>query len=323
MSVLNTVRKNPVPALLLCAFALAALTVLDQHYTSAGWWIFVVISLTVGFAHGALDVVLLARESTRPLVFALAVLVYLLATLAIAAVLVVSGWLVLPVLLGLTAWHFGEPYGRWASGDWRARLVVGGAAAMLPALVSPVALQALLHPLFGAQATDAWLFWQLAAFAWLAASIAALLAWRKQPRWSAMATEICAVLVLNVLLSPLLAFALYFGPYHAVDHIWRVATSQAAVASTEALASPESGSILRKSMLLLTRPGVLLTGIATALLLALLLVVLRQTVSTQGLDESLVLRWILIALTAVTAPHLVLVRRCAGWLSGDRDISKR
>ena len=83
----------------------AALLLLDQNAPHAGLWLLMTVSVTVGFAHGALDAhLLLRRFPSRQQALALAA-AYLL-------VVVFLGWALshavagaLWLLLGLSVWH--------------------------------------------------------------------------------------------------------------------------------------------------------------------------------------------------------------------------
>ena len=135
----------------LAAFSLlvAALVLLDQNALHAGLWLLMIVSVTVGFGHGALDAHLLWRRfPSRPQALTLAA-AYLL-------VVVLSGWalshavsVALWLLLGLSAWHFGEAYARWdnlhPATRTLTRFVVGGAPVMLPMWLSPGAMADLLR----------------------------------------------------------------------------------------------------------------------------------------------------------------------------------
>ena len=263
----------------LSLLALLALVACDQLLPQSAWWLFIGLSLTAGFLHGALDVVLLAREFPQMGQRALMAALYAGAVLLLGLVLGQSLAWALFVLIAMSAWHFGEPYGRWGQYNLLLRAVVGGASIMLPMLVSPNAMHSII----------ALLAYEDPDLVWLA--------FEKFEGTSALLTEVAAVLTLNILLSPLMAFALYFGVYHSMSHIGRVATVQR---------SHMAG--------LLQRPAVLAAFASTATLLGLLWWYLQGVGVSQQPDYSSVLRWLVVALAAVTLPHLILVSRCAHWL---------
>ena len=283
----------------LSLLALLALVACDQLLPQSAWWLFIGLSLTAGFLHGALDVVLLAREFPQMGQRALMAALYAGAVLLLGLVLGQSLAWALFVLIAMSAWHFGEPYGRWGQYNLLLRAVVGGASIMLPMLVSPNAMHSIIALLAYEDPDLVWLIWFALAMAWLALVPACLvwLAFEKFKGTSALLTEVAAVLTLNILLSPLMAFALYFGVYHSMSHIGRVATVQR---------SHMAG--------LLQRPAVLAAFASTATLLGLLWWYLQGVGVSQQPDYSSVLRWLVVALAAVTLPHLILVSRCAHWL---------
>lgn len=288
---------------LACVVALAVLAYADQRTRNLGWWLFVGLALSIGMFHGALDVLLLLREFTAPqkgrvLLFKMMFL-YLLSAVAIGLVLALSVPLALIALLAMSIWHFGEPYGRWHPREWAMRLKVGGASVMLPVLLSPVAMHALLEQLFGEQAKLVWLLWQSLAWLWLALSVVQLLQmWRaKMLGTNATLMEVTMLVALNALLSPLTAFALYFGVYHSGLHIGRVLRAQTATGRNP-----------------LMQPLLWLTVLATAVLMLLLWRYAIPSALAQDMPQTQVLHWLIVALAAVTLPHLLLVSRCAPWL---------
>ena len=110
--------------------ALAALRYLDQSFAHAGLWLFVGLALTTGFFHGALDIVLLQLEFTGGRRLGGALVLYVAAAVLLAMLCVYSGWLMVLVLLIMSIWHFGEPYGRWprtqwSQGAWVHRVIAG------------------------------------------------------------------------------------------------------------------------------------------------------------------------------------------------------
>jgi uncharacterized Tic20 family protein len=108
--------------------------------------------------------------------------------------------------------------------------------------------------------------------------------------------------VLNLVFSPLMAFALYFGFYHSPVHIWRVWRTRPLLAS--ASESKSSFSLI----------NVAATFVLTLILGAALLAMLDFNRSAFSV-EAVSLRWIIVALAALTLPHLVLISLCAKQLS--------
>lgn len=297
-------QRVGVAALLVLAAALAFW--LDQTLPTAAVWVLLVLSSSIGFAHGALDAALVLkrfRSSAAALLLAYLVLVFLLGWL-----LSHSPGLALWLLLLLSAWHFGEPYARWqglsAHAALLTRLVVGGAPVMLPVWLGGDRFFQILQSVVSAQAVSGW---QAMAAVWLGLLLLwVLLCGLRQPASTRFAwCEILATALLYGVFSPVMAFALYFGVYHAPVHVWRVwrAMTQPALAADTLLKPQTAGWAVTVALL------------ATWLLSALLAWQLGwQRVGV--VNTGLLLQWLIVALTALTVPHLVLISACAKYLSG-------
>jgi beta-carotene 15,15'-dioxygenase len=324
------------PALLLAASGCALLAMLALRALEAQWpplalWAFVLLSLTLGFGHGALDAVLLLGQfapRSKALVVSAG---YLLCVLAAGWALSWSVPWALLLLVLMSVWHFGElhSYSLWA------RVCVGGASVMWPMLVAREAMSELVLGTLGSGFSAAWRTWHVLANGWLILLLACALGWavrwflnRKRLADSAQGdsqtqaqaqsegltrtgnhyalwagVEILALLCVYLLLSPLLAFALYFGVYHCLAHVARVRRA-----------------VLAHSALVLARyaTAFLASVLATALLLSLLWWFL-PSVPWQGASDALanpgqLLQWLVVSLAAVTLPHLILVSYSARWL---------
>jgi beta-carotene 15,15'-dioxygenase len=294
-------------AALLAGFCVLVVSLffLDQKFPYAGLWLFMIVSVTIGFGHGALDAQLLLRRfpaRSRALALAAAyLLVVVLLGWALSHAVGAALWL----LLGLSAWHFGEAYARWddlhPATAVLTRLVVGGAPVMLPMWLSREAMAALLQS--GWQGNEAEI-WQWLAAVWLGL----LVVWTALcgiPRYRAARLawyELAGAMVLNLVFSPLMAFALYFGFYHSPVHIWRVWRTR----PRKSAASENKSSL---SMI-----NVVATFALTLALGAALMVMLDFSTSAFSF-EAASLRWLIVALAALTLPHLVLISLCARQLS--------
>jgi beta-carotene 15,15'-dioxygenase len=322
------------PAMLLAVsgcvlLAMLVLRALEAQWPALALWAFVLLSLTLGFGHGALDAVLLLGQFAPRSKALAASAVYLLCVLAAGWALSWSVPWALLLLVLMSVWHFGElhSYSVWA------RVCVGGASVMWPVLVAQDALSELLLSALGSGFSAAWLVWRMLAMGWLIVLLVGALGWaarwflnRKKLAdsgtgesqnqvwgqglgnthnhhvlWAAV--EILALLCAYLLLSPLLAFALYFGVYHCTAHVARVRRA-----------------VLAHSALVLARyaTAFLASLVATAVLLALLWWFL-PSVPWQGATAALanpgqLLQWLVVGLAAVTLPHLVLVSYSARWL---------
>jgi Brp/Blh family beta-carotene 15,15'-monooxygenase len=319
------------PALLLASsgcvlLAMLALRALEAQWPPLALWAFVLLSLTLGFGHGALDAVLLlgqfAPRSKALVVSALYLLSVLLAGWALSWSV---PWALLLLVL-MSVWHFGElhSYALWA------RLCVGGASVMWPMLVAQGAMAELLQGTLGAGFSAAWQAWHMLANGWLILVLFCTMGW--VVRWFLSRTklsgigesnasgqgllssrhhhalfaalEILAIWCAYLLLSPLLAFALYFGVYHCLTHVARVRRA-----------------VLAHSGLALARyaAAFIASALATALLLALLWRFMPNLpwlgVGNAFSNPGQILQWLVVSLAAVTLPHLILVSYSARWLN--------
>ena len=284
---------------------LTAAFIADRAFQQAGAWALLGLSLTVGFAHGALDAAVMQRRFTNRLVLVKWLAAYL-------AAVVLLGWLLssainvaLWALILMSIWHFGEPYGRWnglQSGSAHlTRAVVGGAPIMLPVWLAPEGLASTLAPVVDTVAIEVW---HAMASIWLALWVVWLVVCGV-PRMKASRfawAELAGCALAYAALSPLMAFALYFGLYHAPVHIWRVARSALA------------GGAVRLNDVATAAVGLVATLGATWALGAGLWWLLSPDFSAMP-EMAAALRWLIVALAAVTAPHLVLISVSAAWLA--------
>lgn len=288
---------------------LTALGVVDQHWPSAGLWLFVGLSLTLGMGHGVLDAALLLLQFT-PLRRATAVAaIYLVLVLAAGVVLSQSvGWALL-ALLAMSLWHFGELYRT----SLAARLAVGGVGVMAPMLLSHGALKVVIEPAFAGEQLAVWRLWHGLAVLWaLGTAVWALwlgYQWLAKPALAQVhnaqqrqaLAEVVAVLLLNTVLSPLMAFAVYFGLWHSTAHMARVGR---AVAKNSGLHQPS-----RAQWAALWAAA----GVLTALLLLILWHYL-PAVALANDAQTHIVQWLVVALGAVTLPHMLLVAYSHRWL---------
>ncbi|MBC7681483.1 MAG: Brp/Blh family beta-carotene 15,15'-dioxygenase [Ferruginibacter sp.] len=275
----------------------------DHSVPTAGIWALLGLSLSTGLVHGALDAqLLLQRFASQSRALAMASL-YLLGVLVVGAMLSLQPGVALFALVAMSAWHFGEGYGRWTASrpalDGLTRVVVGGAPVLLfPWMASDAAAVHLL-PWLGGNALQAWrglgLLW-LALFAGWAGGCG-IPGWRSyRYAW----VELAGIALLNLSLSPLMAFALYFGAYHAPVHIWRV------LRSGRRDATRRTGTV---------RWGAFAAAVVLTVVLGTLLWRLPNGLAVSPTEASEWVRWLVVALAALTFPHLVLISACARILS--------
>jgi beta-carotene 15,15'-dioxygenase len=277
---------------------------LDKALPQAGLTALLLLSMSVGFAHGALDAVLLPQRFHSRVQAALMFVAYLMLVLLLGWVLSMAVGLALWLLLLMSAWHFGEPYGRWdglpALPGLLTRAVVGGAPVMLPVWLVPDALASILTDVVPAAGMRGW---HALAVIWLALVVVWLtvcgLTRRKALRYAWL--ELLGCVLLYALFSPLMAFAIYFGVYHAPVHVWRVWC---------VLGEAKTSRVMTMAVLALT---MLLTWLLSAALWWAL-------VSGPGAqpDWATALRWLIVAFAALTAPHLVLISLCSKLLAPGR-----
>jgi Brp/Blh family beta-carotene 15,15'-monooxygenase len=229
-----------------------------------------------------------------------------------------TAWLLLPhpvtallLLLALSSWHFGEAFDTQAAAAVERvslRLLRGGAPVLMPALVSPDALARLARTVAAGDAgPSAWLWacWTGAAWAWALGCGVWLLcsAWspERRRRSRPLGLELGALAVLNLACSPAMAFALYFGGHHAAGHIARVWTQ-----ALRGRAPRGSG-----------------WAVGLTLLLSLMLLAGWTLHSAAAVPPSAwpdaALRGLIVALVAVSVPHVVLISCWAQQLRRARD----
>jgi beta-carotene 15,15'-dioxygenase len=280
--------------------ALALLYLAEQHIPQLGVWLFIVLSLTLGMGHGALDTALLLgqfKPASKALAYAA---LYLLLVILAAWLLSMSLAWALLILLAMSVWHFGEIYAPHTA----LRLAAGGASVMAPMLLRSEAMVTLLPVLVGHDAAWVAAAWQALAWLWAAGALIALL-WRMSGRAQSGSThqraciEIVIVIVLFAVLSPLLAFALYFGLYHCTSHILLVRRT---VARHHGVTRSRLAWVWATSSVL------------TAVLLVLLWRYLPGSMALSGNLSAQLLQWLVVALGAVTLPHLLLVGYSGRWL---------
>jgi beta-carotene 15,15'-dioxygenase len=287
----------------------AALIALDHIYPQAGLIALLVLVGSLGSVHGALDVMLLARCAQRSLVAWGWASAYLLSSLLTAWVLRDQAAAALLILLGLSVWHFGEGFEAWcglpAVQRAACRWVRGGAPVLIPALIAKPALQALV---LGAVAQDSlrsqwvWAVWSGSALLWLGGVCVWLVLSYIMPFWRQQAVlrhpillELAVLALLYAVASPLMAFALFFGLHHATGHIRRVTSLSPALMHNQRWFGDWR----------------VIAALALTLGLGALLVMAMPAQLASVWTPSAALRSVVLALTAVSVPHVVLVHYAA------------
>jgi beta-carotene 15,15'-dioxygenase len=282
--------------------------VLDRRLAQAGLLTLLFLVGTVGTAHGVLDTLLIVRQLHTSTSRWLVAGAYLLAALVTASLLHRAPAVALMVLLGLSLWHFGEHFDRTVPGQIKpapaqqlfTRLLRGGAPVLMPALVAQSALAPQAHVAAGGDAAAAamlWTVWTGMAYLWAAAlgvwCLQSLLAPQGTPASRRrLLAEVMTIAALYALLSPLMAFAIYFGAYHAIGHIQRVLGTQPKAPSQHWQSDLRVWGTLALTVLL----GISLVAWMLPLVNGLAL-------------PDVALRTVILALAAVSVPHVVLI----GW----------
>jgi beta-carotene 15,15'-dioxygenase len=311
-------QRHATTLMIAAAWGAASLIALERFYPQLSLITLLILLGSLGTFHGALDVLLIARYFERRLWRLGFAVFYLLATVLTAGVLGSQPAAALLLLLALSVWHFGESFEaeQAASKLQRAleRCVRGGAPVFLPALLAAPALKALvLVAVSGDQAKSDWVWavWHSAAVVWLCALgvwllvCMALLAQRHfKPRMRQGFIEIAVLTALYIVASPLMAFALFFGLYHATGHIRRVMFLVDAAQRARLWRDPR-----------------LLCAVVLSLILGAWLVLTMHRFLTSAAVPDAALRMMILALTAVSVPHVLLVTCAAGVLRGSHETS--
>ena len=262
------------------------------------------LGFLVGVPHGAADHVMAARLSGGRSMVGLAV-VYGVMAAAAWALLEWGGLPALIVVVALSAVHFGLgefEVGRqltgWPSGRWIAiAIAIAGCGALVLPLARSgdqltgvaAAISPGLAPLIAGKPLEITL-----AAVWLAAAVVAVIAalWSGH-LWAAL--DIVLVGALGMIAPPLIAFAVWFGGWHAIRHCARMLTVE-----PECAALVNSGRD-RAAVLRLIRLAALPSAAALATVLAL------GWITVTASDPTVVVAEILRLLLALTVPHMVVV----------------
>ena len=292
------IRKEAMAAALFTAAI--ALLWLDRLKPQAGLILLILLVASLGMLHGVLDVLLMVRHLRTRGARRVAGALYLVAMIITAMALRSMPGVALLLLLGLSLWHFGEAFdGAWRSSrlqSFAARFVRGGAPVLMPALVARPALEPIVRAaVSGDWAAFVWVGWSVLAITW-ACVTCGWLVWSRAvstPDRTARRRacfELAGLSLLYVLVSPLMAFALYFGLYHAAGHIRRVM-------------GPVSPGVRGR----LHRDSRLVAALALSAAMCVLLVATLHAQAPVLSLEDLALRSVILVLTAVSVPHVLLI----------------
>jgi Brp/Blh family beta-carotene 15,15'-monooxygenase len=262
-----------------------------------------VIALAIGIPHGALDH-LVTLPKSKPLVMALFVAIYVL--VAIVAVIAILEFNVVGFIfvLLMSATHFGIGDAAFINEMDRR----GGRKAKLPRALYAIAAGStpVLIPLVNSASTDAlsqvnpalidWhrgfdqeILYAVTGFA-IIAIVALFFLHRKRE-----SLDIALLLALALITSPLIAFAVYFGCWHAMRHTARLTLTLDS--SQRAFEAGDSQRAFSRAVL----PG--LPALAGTFLIAGVLAVLGKDFSDNFFWMALVVVW------ALTVPHMAVTAK--------------
>ena len=272
--------------------------------TSMSWQVAIAVTaLALGIPHGALDH-LVTLPKSKPLVMALFIFIYVL--VAVVAVIAILKFNVLGFIfvLLMSATHFG--IGDTAFINEMDRR--GGRKRALPRTIYAVAAGAtpVLIPLVNSASTDAlaqvnpalidWhqgfdqeILYGVTGFA-LIAIVTLFLSHRKRE-----SLDIALLLALALIAPPLIAFAVYFGCWHAMRHTARLTLNLES--SQRAFASGDSKKAFTRAVI----PGV--PALVGTFLIAGLLALLDNQFNDDFFWMALVVVW------ALTVPHMAVTAK--------------
>ena len=256
------------------------------------------LALVVGIPHGAVDNLTLTRRlTTRERL--LGALAYV-AIAAIAAVAIIT-WpgIAFVAVLAMTVWHFGtgdveatrelqglSPIRSWVRVPYA--IALGSAPLLLP-LTSPAAVATLtaIEPRLATVMSDPVIVGTRMAVLTL---IVGCLLWLIQQGDIRGAIELFALTVLGYVASPLIAFAVYFGFWHALRH-------------TARLAQVSEGNVSVRSLLRVSRGGIPSVIGFVAIVVILVTFIDPSVAMGPALWFGLAIIW------GLTVPHMILVAR--------------
>lgn len=285
-------------------FAIGISLVLSQFTVSMNWQVLIaVIALAVGVPHGALDH-LVTLPKSRPVVMALFIAIYVLvAVIAVIAILEFNVFGFIFVVL-MSATHFGIGDAAFINeldrrGGRKAKLprfIYAAAAGSIPVLI-PLVNNASTDAL--AQVNPALINWhqgydQEILFAVSAFAVFAIvtLFFRHRKRDS---LDLALLLALALIAPPLIAFAVYFGCWHAMRHTARL---------TLTLESSQRGYAegnVKKAFLSAVLPGT--PALVGTFLVAGVLGIMGNEFNDDFFWMALVIVW------ALTVPHMAVTAK--------------
>jgi Brp/Blh family beta-carotene 15,15'-monooxygenase len=256
------------------------------------------IALVIGIPHGAVDNLTITRQLTTYQRIAGALVYLAVAAIAALAIITWPGWAFVAVL-AMTVWHFGTgdveatrelqnlpPLHGWFRIPYA--IALGSAPVLLP-LTSPAAIATLtaIEPRLTTVLSEPVI---VGARIGVLTLIVVCLLWLIQRGDIRGAIELFALAVLGYVASPLVAFAVYFGFWHALRH-------------TARLALATHGSITMRSLVHVSRGGI------PSLTAFVVVVLIAATFFDTALSIGPMLWFGLAIIWGLTVPHMILVSR--------------
>lgn len=268
------------------------------------------LALVVGIPHGAVDNLTLTRRLTTRERFLGALMYVTIAAIAAGAIITWPG-MAFVVVLAMTVWHFGTgdveatrelqglpPIRSWVRIPYA--IALGSAPVLLP-LTSPAAVATLtaIEPRLAAVMSEQVIVGTRVAVLTL---IVGCLLWLIQQGDIRGAIELFALTVVGYVASPLIAFAVYFGFWHALRH-------------TARLAQVSEGSVNVRSLLRVSRGGIP-SVIGFIAIVTILVTFLDPSIAMgPALWFGLAIIW------GLTVPHMILVARFDARMRRERSLT--
>jgi beta-carotene 15,15'-dioxygenase len=305
-SVFNSVRSFSTIAAIF-AIVISGLFILFNFGESLGWQVgLAVLALTIGIPHGAVDHLVALPATSKP---KLALLIFIYVAIAVLAVLAILHWnkLGFQLVLAMSAFHFG--FGDAAFIAEQDRLtgrrrmkpktqsmfaITSGAIPVLIPLLKDSTTSALreINPLLIDWASDIAPQLKFLVALFFVTALALLV---NEKRFREV-IDLTILAVLALVAPPLVAFAVYFGCWHAMRHTARLT-----------LILPKSKKAAERndpvdSFISAVKPGLpaLFGTIVVALAIAI--------IDTSNIDASY-LWYLLVVVWALTVPHMLVTSK--------------
>jgi Brp/Blh family beta-carotene 15,15'-monooxygenase len=304
--VFNSVRKFSSLAVLL-AILISGILNLTTAGESLGWQIgFALVALTLGIPHGAIDHLVALPATTKSKWY---LLIFIYVAVAIIAVLAILHWnkLGFQLVLVMSALHFGfgdaafiaekDRLNEKSRMTFKTQTMFAISSGVIPVfipLLKDTTASALreINPLLISWASDVSPQIKfLVGFFFVATSILLL----KERRYREM-IDLTLLAGLAIIAPPLVAFAVYFGFWHAMRH-----TSRLTLIFPKAIKEAERNSV-KGSFIAVVVPG--LPALFGALLVALVIAL----IDGKNLDGSY-LWYLLVVVWALTVPHMIVTSK--------------